>query len=195
MRDLGTVQNEIVKTALYPFVLVEFLLDSPDEVYLTSAHRAISYSGNTYVASGSLVSYGDVEETRTPKRPAMKFTVSGVDQTFVAIALTKKFGNRLVNLYKGFIGEDDLVVGGDLGIRLVYSGRVSSFDLQESSDGTSELNWNTTSIWGDFERSAGRRTNEADQAAYLSLTEQTGITDRAFQHSYKNFSDIKWGRV
>lgn len=180
------VQTEIAKQAIFTFHLVEFKFDT-GTLRFTTLPKNIVYDSNTYVASPDWLSFGNVVESDGVELGSMFFTLSSVDLSVVAQALLEDFVDRPILLYRAFLDTTtyDLIVNPIL----IYEGRITSFKLTEDpQSGDSTLTWQTASTWADFNRTAGRRTNNNDQAVYHP-------GDLAFEFAHNITFDIRWGRA
>ena len=186
-RDLPVlVESEIEGQQLYTFHLVEFQFDS-GTLRFTTLNRNIDFGGNTYGATPDFLSFGNVVESETVEVGSMEFTLSSVDLTVVAQALTEDFTDRPILLYRAFLDRSTYQLIVDP--YLIYEGRVTGFTLSENIDqSTSNLVWASASIWSDFQRTAGRRSNHNDQQVFYP-------GDMAFEYGHSIDFSLKWGRV
>ncbi len=178
----GTLTTALAEESKYVFNLVELYFSSTYRY--TDAHAEIQHDfgdgeGNkTYLASPNLVSIGAVNETEKLHIGSMVVAVNAVNQTLLAMALSEDIVNREVRLYRGLLDTGTYAVIDDP--TLIYRGKIKSFSMQESVGATSTLSFNTASTLADFERNAGRRTNQQDQLRYLEFTsESTGFATSA----------------
>lgn len=182
----AVIQTEIAKQAVITFHLVEFQFDT-GTIRFTSLPRNIVYNSQTYLASPDLLSFGNVVESDRVELGSMFFTLSSVDLSVVAQALLEDFVDRPILLYRAFLDTSTFQLLVDP--VLIYEGRITSFKLSEDpQSGTSTLTWQTASMWADFQRTAGRRTNNNDQQVYHP-------GDLAFEFAHNITFDIRWGRV
>lgn len=181
---------EIVKEKLYIFHLIEFVFDGGTDRF-TTAHIDLVYNSETYIASASLIGFGDVSETDRLEISSMDFSVTAVGQALVATALSSDTINRKIILYRGLLDPTTFAIINDPII--IYTGLVTSFSVSENPDGDSTMTWRTGSVLADFSRTAGRRTNHQDQEAYIAIRGLSGPDD-GFEYSHKNNFNLKWGR-
>lgn len=180
------IEAEVAKQQVYTFHLVEFQFDS-GTLYFTTLNKAVVFNSNTYLASPDFVTFGTITESEKIELGSMFFTLSSVDLTVVAQALLEDFVDRPILLYRGFLDPSTYQVIVDP--ILLYEGRIKSFKLSENvASGTSTLTWNTASIWADFSRTSGRRTNDNDQQIFYP-------GDKSFEYAHQVTFDVKWGRT
>ena len=180
------IETEVAKQQLYTFHLVEFQFDS-GSLYFTTLQRSIVFNSNTYLASPDLVTFGSITEAEAIELGSMYFTLSSVDTSVVAQALLEDFIDRPILLHRAFLDKTTFQVITDP--VLLYEGRIKSFKLSEDpAAGTSTLTWSTASIFADFSRTAGRRTNDNDQQIF-------NPGDKSFEYAHQVTFDVKWGRT
>ena len=169
---------------LKPIRLVALHFDGGSE-YHTTAYKPIVYDGNTY-NTGNLISIGTVKESLEVKVPTLNIALSGVNQANISTALSEDSIDRVVVVYSGLLdANDDLVVDPIEEFR----GRLDSFQFSENPEQeVAEINWSCVSQLQDFERVAGRRTNDDDQQFHFA-------GDEGFEFSALTDTDIKWGRA
>ena len=76
------------------------------------------------------------------------------------------YANRAVFIYKAFLDPDDYTIIG--APNLVFKGFINSTQIKENPDRNSQVTWQLTSHWGDFNLVAGRATNNASHRALNS---------------------------
>lgn len=181
---------ELETGAIYPAHFIEFYFDS-GTLRFTTAHSNIDWGGNTYMNSGRLISFGDISETQQLEISSMAFTASSVNQTMLALALSEPMVNREIVLRRGLVNRATYsLIDNPI---LLYAGRIKSFLMQETPGDSSEIVFDTGSSLSDFSRTAGRRNNQQDQEAYLSLIGDLSV-DKGFEFSHQLQTDIKWGK-
>ena len=97
---------ELAKSANQPFHLIEIQFDSATS-YATDAARDIVYNGNTYLALSHFLEFSAVEETSELKVSQCTVSLSGVDQTMIAVVLDEPCIDRRLLIYKGFLAESE----------------------------------------------------------------------------------------
>ena len=88
-------KTELATGIIEPVILVEFGFATP--VYLTNASfditSSVSGSSRTYLSNGHLRNITGVSETNKPTKNSFIISLSGVDQTYVSIALNENIIN------------------------------------------------------------------------------------------------------
>ena len=92
---------EFAKDANRPVHLFELYLDDAT-TYATDAYRAISWNGNTYLANGHFLDFDSIEETAELSAGQTRITLSGVDQSEIALVLSYEYIDRRLVIRKAF---------------------------------------------------------------------------------------------
>lgn len=149
----------------------------------TDYGHSLSYSGNTFNAVNGFISLSDPSETEDLRVNSLTVQMSGVDQSFISIFLSSNWVNRRVLLQTAFLDSVDAVIGAPISI---FDGLIIGFNITEN-EATSTVNITVASHWADFERKAGRLTNNNSQQYFFS-------GDLGMQFAASVVSDLKWGR-
>lgn len=168
--------------------LVEFELDTP--IYLTNAQFDISTSTGTsggtqtYIAQGSFMNYSGVREIDEVRINNVNVSFSGATNTYINIALNDDFLHRSFRIYKTYLNSSDMTEL--VSPVLIYDGVVIGSSVEESP-GESMVTFQTANEFYDFERTAGRKTNDGSQQRLYP-------GDKGMAYSTLAINDIRWGR-
>ena len=179
---------EILKSQSQPIHLVEVAFDAADggTIWLSDAYRPVVWSGNTYTANGHFMGFSGLSETYDMTIPSVRVSLSAVDQTWIALALTKQYIDRPLRIYKAFLDNVEAVVTSPV---LIFDGRMDTLDIADDPDGgTCMLSVTASSQWADFDRRPGRHTNHQEQQVFYP-------GDRGFEYAAQGNKDITWGRA
>lgn len=173
--------------------LVEFHL--PTAVYLCTGPYSITVDtvtaptpgANTYTAQGEFIGFSDLAEDFDVK--VGKFTVylTGLTTLLEPFTDPENSGKRVV-IYKCFV---DITNGNVIDRPIImFDGQINAIQITESARSCS-ISIDCASIFADFERNNGRKTNNESNWLYQKVKydttfEKTGLL--------KN-TEIKWGRV
>ena len=178
------VKAEVLKNEVRLLHFVEFHFD-PASVYFTDAPIAFDYNSNTYLPTGDFLSFSEIRERDNLDAGNISITLSGVNTTNIGQALSGGYLDRKVIITRAFVDSTYTIIPDP---SVIFDGNIISFEVREDINaGTSILTWKAASMWSDFERTAGRRTNDNDQQVYYP-------GDRGFQFADDALKDIKWGR-
>jgi hypothetical protein len=158
-------------------------LDFSTVIRLTDWNRGISALSNTFISSPHLLEIGESAESTDPRINSLQITMSGVEQTYVALFLSQSYIDVRGRIWKAVLGANDVVVGAPF---VVFDGRVSSYSITDG-DTDSTVAIELSSHWKDFELRKGRRTNRGSQQYYFPA-------DTGMDYSGVVVKDLKWGK-
>jgi len=182
--------------------LVEIhLLNNP--LYLTNAHWNITYDSttaptagnNTYTAQGDFIGFSTVAEDFDVR--VGKFSInlsalgSGFLNNFVNFTEQQKLdveGRRVV-IYKAFLDPAAGFAIIDTPI-VLFDGVIYNIAVSESAQ-TANISLDCATLFADFERQAGRKTNDGSNNLYLGITGDTTFEKTGFIGQ----QEFKWGRA
>ena len=179
-RDMSSaVQDEIVKTSIASFELFELELDEGTE-RATNAPFQIEYNSNTYTALGELIGISEVEESTTMQINEVTVTLTGIDpnKNFYTALLGEDYIDRPMRIYR------TLYNNGIIGTFTLFSGRLTNV-VANSSESIGTIEVTAASNFVDFERIAGRKTNDAEQQFHYS-------GDTFFEFAPEVLKDLVW---
>lgn len=171
--------------------LIELHLATP--VYFTNAHINIDFDSSTapesgvqtYLAQGQFLALGGISETTDIRINTMAVTFTAVDFTTIALVLNNDYIDKRVVVYRAVLNEDYSYDANH--VFQYFDGRINDFSISERTN-TAQLTLNVSSQFADYERTNGRRTNNASQQRFFS-------DDVGMEFSPQIQTDIKWGRT
>ena len=108
----SSVKTELATGVIDPVLLVEIEFGTP--IYLTNAPfditSSVSGSSRTYLTDGHLKNITGINETNKPTKNSLQITLSGVDQTYISIALSENIINKEVYIYRGFLDSSNALI-------------------------------------------------------------------------------------
>lgn len=187
-RDLPSlVKTEIAKNAVTFADLVE--LHFPTVQRLTNAQISIvtttatTTPAQTYTSNGKLLSFDLVQETGEAKVNNINISLSGCSSTFTDLFLNNAYIDKRVVIYRVFLDSQLQIIDSPV---MMFDGEIQSFTINETGD-TSTVIVQSASVFYDFEKMNGRRTNETSQKGYFPA-------DKGMKFSAVTLEDIKWGK-
>ena len=186
-RGLTTaVKNELATGVIDPVLLIEIDFNTP--VYLTNASfdltSSVSGSSRTYVSNGHFKNITGINETNKPTKNTLSLSLSGVDQTYIQIALSENIINTEVYIYRGYLDTSNALIADPF---LLFFGTIDEYKITDTTE-TSNLVLQITSHWGNFSKTSGRVTTDNAQQRFFS-------GDKGMEFAALTARDIKWGRV
>ncbi len=107
----SSVKTELATGVIDPVLLVEIEFGTP--VYLTNASfditSSVSGSSRTYLSNGHFKNITGVNETNKPTKNSLQLSLSGVDQTYISIALSENIivYKTALNQYRPYLSLKD----------------------------------------------------------------------------------------
>lgn len=148
---------------------------------------------NTYVAQGNFIGFSGMSEDMDVKVGKFTISLSAIGNDYISKFLNTEVEGKRVVIYKCFLsfgpnGTDPLaLVAAPI---MMYDGTIYNFSIQETAK-TCQVSVDCSSLFADFERTAGRRTN--NWSNWLFQGEQY---DKAFDKAgWVGQTEFKWGRT
>ena len=158
-------------------------IDFSSTIRITDWARSVTALSNTWNSSANFIGVGDVTESQELRVNDLTLTLSGVDQTYVAIFLANNYIDVPINVYRVILDNADAVVGAPI---LIFDGILTGYAIEDTEE-ESKVTVQMASHWKDFEKENGRRTNHNSQQLYFA-------GDEGFEFAPKSIKDLKWGR-
>ncbi len=175
--------TEILKSSNQPIYLVEAWFDD-GTIRMSDAWVNVVWGGNTYTANGYFLGFSGLSETSDMTIPNVTVQVSAVDQTWIAIALSKPYIDRRIAVYKAFLDYTQALISSPL---LMFDGRIDTLEISDDpGHGSCTIAVSASSQWVDFQRTPGRHTNDDEEQIWYP-------GDRGFQFVTNFNQQIKWG--
>ena len=148
--------------------------------FITNDDLPVVLDGYTYQPS-YLKDVGEIELTGTPKTEDTSIVIDGTDSVFFGLIQSQNWMNQSLIVTSLVYDADGALILS----KVAYDGLISDYDI--STNGEYELTLKVSSIWKDFEKAAGIKTNFQSQSRHYP-------TDTAFEHSARATKDIQWGK-
>ena len=182
----SAVKTELATGNIEPVLLLELGFATP--IYLTNASfdltSSISGSSRTYSANGHLKSITNINETNKPTKNSLAVSLSGVEQTYISVALGENIINDNVFIYRGYLDGNLALISDPF---LLFYGTIDEYKITDNT-ASSSIILTVTSHWGNFSKTSGRTTTDNSQQRFFS-------GDKGMEFSALTVKDIKWGRV
>ena len=198
----NTVRNEFYRQNFIAVDLVEIHLATP--LYLASGGINISYDSptaptagtNTYTAQGDFMGFTGLTEDFDVRVGKFSILLSGVGNSYVvkfapvidSPYIRNDYEGARVVLYKAFLDVQTLQIVGDP-LR-IFDGIIFNVGITETSN-SCDISIECSSLFADFDRTAGRKTNNGSNWLYQGSTYDVSME----QSGYVGNTEFKWGRL
>jgi hypothetical protein len=175
---LGNLSDNVV----HPFFAIELNFDS-GSIRLWTGVGTLTYEGQDYVGTGTLLAISSIEETSEIAVRGATLTLSGVPSEVISLALTSPYQGRVCNIY---FGTKDKTLN-TVSLTSVFSGYMDQMNISEGQD-TSTIELQVENKLIDLERArVARFTSSYQKSVY---PQDFGLD---FVESLQD-KDIVWGR-
>ena len=158
MRTMTTAfTNAIASKNYQPIYLFEGLFDSGALRFWTG-YGNITWNGNIYAGSGTLIGISEVKETNAVEAVGAKFTLSGVPSSLVSFTLTENYQNRVVKLWLGLMSGGSLIADPVA----LFIGRADNLTIHDNGE-TSDIELDAENFLVDLLRPRIRQYTQEDQ--------------------------------
>lgn len=143
-------------------------------------------SSGTYTANGDLLAFDLITETGEAKVNQINISLSGADDSpsgLPSYFLNNNYVDTRVVIYRVFLNSNLQIIDQPV---MMFDGEIQSFAINETGK-TSTLNIISASVFYDFDRIAGRRTNESSQNAFFP-------NDKGMEFAAVLLDKVLWGK-
>ena len=188
-RGLGsTITTELAKDRLRFADLLELHFESPNDLYLTNGPLDITVdtdtsTGKTFAANGELLTFDTITETGQARVNQINFALSGASKTITNLFLNNNYVDRRIVIYRHFFNNESVAIGTPV---MLFDGEMTAFQINESGT-SSTVSVTSSSVFYDFDRIAGRRTNTTSQQTHYAF-------DKGMDFASVVDDRIKWGK-
>ena len=141
----------------------------------------------TYTAQGDFMGFSTVTEEFDVKVGKFSIYLSGLSTGMVGRFVDRDIEGRQVQIAKAFLDFNSLEL---LGVHIIFDGIIYNVSIVESAT-TCSITIDCSTLWADFERTAGRMTNNSSNWLFQGST-----SDLAFAKTgIVGNTEYKWGRI
>lgn len=79
-------------------------------LYLSSIQKNVSFDSQTWLGNGSIIDFGDIEESSDGRATGWQAILNGADQTLVSLALGNTNQTKLGTLYLGLLDSSEALI-------------------------------------------------------------------------------------
>lgn len=196
------LRDEYYRDHTFAVDLIEIHLSS-GALYLASGGIDIAFDSdtapdagtNTYLAQGEFLGHTPITEDFDVRVGKFSISLSGLTTGYINKFIGQEPEGKRVCVYKVFLDLNTLEVigtdsaGGTGGI-LMFDGEVFNVNIQETAE-TCTISVDVSSHFADFERTAGRKTNNWSNWLFQGAKYDTAFEKAGFVGN----SEFLWGRT
>jgi len=159
-------------------------IDFDPALQITDNFHEVVYDGDSFIPGSHLLTIGDVQETEELRVGSLQIGLSSVNREYLAIFLNIDYLNRRVRIWNAILTAGGLIIGNPI---TTFDGEVTGYGVTDNRN-SSTITLSCASHWADFERKAGRFTNNNSQQYFFP-------NDTGFRFAAESVKDIKWGKA
>ena len=154
----GAMVTEVTAALIRPIVFLKFEFDSGD-LNLWSGVGTLSWSGDTYTGGGNALAVGPITETEDVIANGVEFTISGIDSSIIATALSEDYQGRPITMWYGAFDSAKAIIADPIKI---FSGVMDVMTILEQG-ATSTITIAAESQLRALNQPSARKWTPADQ--------------------------------
>ena len=190
----STTRDEFYRDKFIAADLVELYLVNSNgaaaTVYLASGGMNITYNGQVYTAQGDFMGFSSVSEDFDVKVGKLSIFLTALGNDYVSRFTTTDFEGRRVVIRKVFLDFDPMTLAIIDQPIIIFDGQIFNVSIVESRSSAS-ITVDCSTLFADFERTAGRKTNNGSNWLYQGVN-----TDTAFEKAgFVGQTEFLWGRL
>jgi hypothetical protein len=185
----STTKDEFYRDKFIAVVLVEIYLIT-ETLRLNTGGFDITYSGNSYTAQGDFMGFSTVSEDFDVKVGKFSIYLSAIGNGYVDKFINSDFEGRRVVIRKAFLDFDPFTLQIINDPIVIFDGQIYNVSIVESRS-TASITIDCSTLFADFERTAGRQTNNRSNWLYQGNTDDYSLGSAGWVGT----SEFKWGRL
>lgn len=151
------MEAAIAEKVIRPFLAVDLEFDSGNSRGSTLPFN-VFIDGAEFLGAGKIGEISAAQEGTSTGAARISVSLSGVDNSLIAIALAEKYQGRRGTVYYGLLDEDHNVIPDPI---IVFRGRMDTMPIE--MDKTSKITVNIESRMADWDRPRGGRLTDEEQ--------------------------------
>lgn len=190
------VRSEFYRDHYFAVDLVEIQLGTPNNLYLATGGVDIAYDSptapdggsNVYTCQGDFMGFSGMSEDFDVKVGKFSIYLSAIGNSYVTKFVGQSVEGKRVCVYKAFLEPTGLtIVQAPI---LMFDGTIFNVSINETSR-SCQLTLDCSSLFADFERTAGRKTNNWSNWLYQGDDYDTAMEKASFVGQI----EFKWGKL
>lgn len=154
----AALATELSATELKPFYAVELAFDS-GTVRFWTGYGDITASGEEWTGSGTIMGLTNSVEADDLSANNVTLSFSGIESSFVAIALTQNYRGRSAKIYLGCLDAENQPVSN---LYQLFAGRMDIMTINEDGK-TATMTISIENVLVDLERARMRKYTDEEQ--------------------------------
>lgn len=174
-----------------------YLTNAPYDVAVTSSQSSamgLPSGAQTFLAIGPFLQFSDIDESADFQISSMTISLAGMQSSDLNLFLLNQYIDYPVKIWRVWFDESGVMVGDPIQI---FSGRMDKPVVTDDPNGGVTVGVAASSNFVDFERTAGRHTNNNEQqfldVKFYNPAATTANIDIGFKWAGDTITDIKWG--
>ncbi len=154
----AALATELSATVLKPFYAIELAFDS-GTIRFWTGYGEITANSETWTGSGTILGISNSNEQTDLSANGITLTFSGLESSFVAIALTENYRGRLLKCYLGCLDAENQPVSN---LYQLFAGRMDVMTINEDGQ-TATMTISAENVLIDLERPRVRKYTDEEQ--------------------------------
>jgi hypothetical protein len=186
----STTRDEFYRDHTFAVDMVELYLPagSGGTMRLNTGGVDLVYSSNTYTAQGDFIGFSKLSEDFDVKVGKFTIYLSGLGTGMISKFVDQDVEGSRVKIYKAFLDLNTLdIIDNPV---LLFDGSIYNIAITETAR-SCQINIDCSTLFADFERTAGRSTNNWSNWLYQGLQYDTSME----KSGYVGNTEFLWGRL
>lgn len=140
-RTLGDIADHLQDGSLNPFFAIELMFDTEEityngqtiqsePLYMWTGYGDLDVDGKTYIGAGNFLYVSDITETADVRAAGASVTLTGIDQSILALAISQPYQGRLCNIKLGLLDDNGIVID----MLTLFVGYMDQMNIEEGAD-------------------------------------------------------------
>ena len=184
---LSTTRDEFYRDHCFAVDIVSIALPS-GTLYLNTGGVNITYDSNTYTAQGDFLGFSKLSEDFDVKVGKFTIYLSGLGTNYISKFASGGTEGARVKISKTFLNLSTLAII-DTPV-LLFDGSIYNIAITETAK-SCQINIDCSSLFADFERTAGRMTNNWSNWLFQGVSYDLCMSKAGFVGN----TEFLWGRT
>lgn len=173
-----------------------YLTNAPYDITVSAAQATAMDMGSTvptkFLAVGPFLSFSNIEESADFQISTMTVSLSGMRGEDLALFLQNQYIDQPLVIWRVWLDDLGQMIGNPVQI---FRGQIDRPVIRDDPQGQVVIGCTAASQWVDYQRTAGRRTNNNEQQ-FIDTRYYGGTTaniDIGFKFAGDAITNLKWG--